>query len=114
MEEAVQLPVCEERVELSGWDYSGKFFLETSYLIGSAEGEIFAEVKQKIRLGAPIFVRRLGWKAISGDVPAVYQIKAVESRGSNGSGCVRLRLLKPIRSFPVVEDSGNHREDLEH
>jgi hypothetical protein len=107
MKEDAKLPITEERVELSGWDSSGKFFLEIAYLIGLGESEMFAELNQGVQLGAPIFVRRLDWQAKAGDIPAIYQVKAIESRGANGAGCVRLRLLKPIRPFTEPECSEN-------
>ncbi len=113
MEEEINLPISEERVELSGWDISGKFFLEAAYLIGLAEGEIFAELRQRVKLGAPIFVRRLGGESRPGDLPTIYQIRAVESRGANGSGCVRLRLLKPVQTFAEPEGLGSGRKDLQ-
>ncbi len=110
MEEETKLPISEERVELSGWDSSGTFFLETGFLIGLSEGEMFAELKQRVELGAPVFIRRLNGQANAGGILAIYQIKAIESHGANGAGCVRLRLLKPTRPFAVTEGSGNHRK----
>lgn len=102
MQEKFNPPISPERVELSGWDISGKFFRENNRLIGLNDGELFTELAHKLHVGALVFARPLDWMERPDELPVVYQVTAVESGGALSPGGVRLALVKPVRALPPL------------
>jgi hypothetical protein len=103
MREQAKLSLSRGRMELSGWDGEGNFFVVHARLAALGDGELFAELKPKVHAGAKVFARPLAGTENGGNVPAVYRVLGVEDRGTREPGGVRLALLKPARPFPQLE-----------
>lgn len=84
-------------VEVSGWDASENFFVETTGLTWTAEGTKQISLHQRVREGSVIFVRLMQPVASADSYPIACQTMKVVERGAGGA-IVRLSQLHP-RSF---------------
>jgi len=84
------------RIEISGWDKNGSFFVENTDLEWSEESGKRVQMSREVRNGAIIFVRLLQGPVPTSSYPVAYQVESLQAK--NGSSCeFRLVQLHPKR-----------------
>jgi hypothetical protein len=83
------------RVEVSGWNVKGIFFVEQAMLHWTDVGEKSIELISRLREGCVVFVRLI--HATTGNInfPVAYRVLNIACDDLEGRGCVSLRQLHP-------------------
>jgi hypothetical protein len=105
-------PVASYRVEVSGWDSQGAFFVETTTLEWSEEAGKRVFLRSTVASGEIVFVRLLD-SAGRQQIPVACQVVGV--CGADGRGCYELALapVQPAskqRTRPALPDSRETEE----
>jgi hypothetical protein len=82
-------------VEVSGWDSTESFFVESSTLEWSSKGNRSVSLRHAIREGSVVFIRLSQAISPSGNFPIAFQAEAVSSRDERGMTEVSLTQLHP-------------------
>ena len=83
------------QIEISGWDQTEKFFVETTELDWSGENDKRLHLRRPLRVGALVFVRLIPPTASVHSVPVAYQVKTVSDREAAGMWQICLTRLNP-------------------
>lgn len=102
----------DHRIEVSGWDVEGSFFVEKTDLLRSQSGQQ-VRLRRFLPAGTIIFVRLLAPQSLNRPLPIAYQIQDIRPFDSNGLCEMRLLQMCPRIKAPidrgtasdVVEDS---------
>ena len=86
------------RVEVSGWDASGKFFVEKTALTWGSDEKKEITLRSPLREGAVVFVRLLQSFAKSSHFPVPYQAANV-TKDAAGRTLVQLARLRARAPF---------------
>jgi hypothetical protein len=83
------------RVEVSGWNVKGTFFVEKAVLHWTALGEKSVRLIARLHEGCVVFVRLI--HATTGNInfPVAYRVLTIASDDLEGRGCVSLMQLHP-------------------
>ena len=83
------------RVEVSGWNVKGAFFVETAVLHWTDLSEKSVELMSRLHEGCVVFVRLI--HATTGNInfPVAYRVLNIGADDLEGRGCVSLRQLHP-------------------
>ncbi len=103
------------QIEISGWDQTEKFFVETTELDWSGENDKRLHLRRPLRLGALVFVRLIHPTASLHSVPVAYQVKTVSDRDAAGMWQVCLKQLHPrssVNASPAQMPAENFEEKL--
>ncbi|MGH9738241.1 MAG: hypothetical protein ACRD4X_06590 [Candidatus Acidiferrales bacterium] len=86
-------------VEVSGWDVSETFFVETTDLTWTADGmkEIF--LRRSVREGSVVFVRLMQPVTNSDNCPIACQAMKVIEHAATGRTAIQLTQLRPRAFF---------------
>lgn len=97
------------RVEVSGWDASGNFFVKNTTLDWEEEEAKRITLRSSLRQGCVLFVRLLQPLASSKSFPIAYQASRVSAKDGEGRVRVcldRLRARTPLKTeTPSVSDA---------
>ncbi len=99
------------RVEVSGWDSTEDFFVETADLAWSEEHGQKVNLRHPLRQGAVVFVRLLHPTAGGHSFPIPYLVEKVRPGTRAGSCEVCLAQLRP-RSAGTPTQIGSHKLEL--
>jgi hypothetical protein len=96
MDEKIRIPDSYQ-IEVSGWGLNDVFFVESSNLSWSGEGEKKLMLSHAVSEGATIFVRLIAPKPSYASVPVAYEVRQVQPM--NPSGLCEMRLLRILPQF---------------
>ena len=82
-------------LEISGWDRTEKFFVETTELDWSKENDKKVHLCHPLRVGALVFVRLLHPPTSVDRTPVAYQVETVTEGDATGTWRVCLTQLHP-------------------
>ncbi len=82
-------------LEISGWDRTEKFFVETTELDWSKENDKNVHLCHPLRVGALVFVRLLHPTTSVDRTPVAYQVETVTEEDAPGTWLVCLTQLHP-------------------
>ena len=82
-------------LEISGWDRTEKFFVETTELDWSKENDKQVHLRHALRVGALVFVRLLHPPTSVDRTPVAYQVETVTEGDATGTWLVCLTQLHP-------------------
>ncbi len=82
-------------LEISGWDRTEKFFVETTELDWSEENDKKVHLCHPLRVGALVFVRLLHPPTSVDRTPVAYQVETVTEGDATGTWLVCLTQLHP-------------------
>ena len=85
------------RIEVSGWDKNGSFFVESTDLEWSEESGKRVQMSREVCNGAIIFVRLLQDPAPTNSYPVAYQVECLQSKVNGSNHEFRLIQLHPKR-----------------
>jgi len=100
---AEELREC--RVEVSGWDASEKFFVETTPLNWGREGKSEILMQNEVREGCVVFVRLLRAFGSTVEFPVAYRVAKAEKAQPEGSTRALLERLHPKAPFKEPAES---------
>ena len=83
------------RVEVSGWDASENFFVETTILNWSGDEGKQISLRSPVREGCVVFVRLLRPFVNADSIPVAYQVSQLVEQEASGCTTVRLAQLYP-------------------
>jgi hypothetical protein len=89
--------VTTYRIEISGWDKNGSFFVENTDLEWSEESGKRVQMSREVRNGAIIFVRLLQGPVPTNSYPVAYQVECLQSNMNGKNQEFRLIQLHPKR-----------------
>src|SRR5271163_2100774 len=75
------------RVEVSGWNVKGIFFVEKAMLFWTAEEEKSVELMSRLQKGCVVFVRLVQTAVGDASFPVAYRVLSIASEDS--ASCVR-------------------------
>ena len=102
---SLQGPVTTSyRIEISGWDMSGTFFVENTELDWSDENGKMVYLLHRVREGALVFVRLIHPTAASYTFPVAYQVEKASPEAVGGRWGVHLAQLHPRPSVDGKQD----------
>ncbi|HVB55038.1 MAG TPA: hypothetical protein VNE63_01225 [Candidatus Acidoferrales bacterium] len=87
------------RVEVSGWDVAGNFFVETATLGWDQNAQKEISLRSPLREGCIVFVRLLDPASIVPNLSIAYQAVNVRFRASDSHTRVCLQQLQPRPPF---------------
>jgi hypothetical protein len=82
-------------LEISGWDRTETFFVETTELDWSKENDKQVHLCHPLRVGSLVFVRLLHPTTSADRTPVAYQVEAVTEGDAPGTWLVCLAQLHP-------------------
>jgi hypothetical protein len=82
-------------LEISGWDGTEKFFVETTELDWSKENDMQVHLRHSLRVGALVFVRLLHPTTSVDRTPVAYLVETVMEGDAPGTWLVCLTQLHP-------------------
>jgi hypothetical protein len=83
------------RVEVSGWNAKGNFFVEKTMLHWTDAGEKSVELLSRLRESCVVFVRLIHTASGKANFPVAYRVLSIAFENSEGRGCVHLSQLQP-------------------
>jgi hypothetical protein len=83
------------RVEVSGWNVRGAFFVEKAILQWTDAGEKSVELLSRLHKSCVVFVRLIHAESGRANFPVAYRVLSIASEDSEGRGCVQLSQLRP-------------------
>jgi hypothetical protein len=83
------------RVEVSGWNVRGVFFVEKAMLHWTDTGEKSVELLSPLRESCMVFVRLIHATSAKANFPIAYRVLSIASEDSEGRGCVHLSQMCP-------------------
>ena len=79
------------RIEVSGWGLDNNFFVESTNLLWTLNGDKKLKLHRALAEGSVVFVRLLNPESSNDSVPVPYQVEGVEPMDRNGSCQMKLR-----------------------
>jgi hypothetical protein len=103
------------RVEVSGWNVKGVFFVEKAMLFWTAEEEKSVELMSRLQKGCVVFVRLVQTTVGDASFPVAYRVLSIASDDSAGRGKVSLRQLCPNMDVeqPTIDTGGRASKLIE-
>jgi|SRR5580704_8088704 hypothetical protein len=83
------------RVEVSGWNVRGVFFVEKAMLHWTDTGEKSVELISPLRESCMVFVRLIHATSAKANFPIAYRVLSIATEDSEGRGCVHLSQMSP-------------------
>jgi hypothetical protein len=96
-----------DRVEVSGWDQAGDFFVEETALDCPPGGQKTVQIQSAVRQGCVLFVRELQPDSIVRNLPVPHQAQAVTELDAQGRMRVSLLQMQPRVRFRESLQSEN-------
>jgi hypothetical protein len=105
-----ELPTPMYRVEISGWDLQGQFFVEHSVMEWRANEPKSARIQRRVQSGTLVFLRLLERSDAPAAFPVAYRLRNVGASEDNKSYEVQLAQMWPApethMEHPVDRPSG--------
>jgi hypothetical protein len=89
------------RIEVSGWGFDNRFFVEKTDLLRSQTGAKFVLLRRTLLKGTMIFVRLLASESMNRSAPIAYQVEDVRPMDCNGQCEMRLLQIHPRLKAPI-------------
>ena len=95
------------RIEVSGWGLDNSFFVESTDLLWTPNGDKKLKLHRAVAEGAVVFVRLLNPESSKNSVPVPYRVDRIEPMDRSGCCQMKLQRVNPRSKESLSEESAS-------